>query len=196
MLPRYEKLFVYLSSAVFLTAIIPETQASVIQTGIGSFFPSATIVNFTGPSSNPYTEVGTTFSGPGLSLIVSQGFLVPDGSQGPLAVSFPSPVDRFGLTSATGGNVLAITRIDLFSDSSFVDMVDTFPGPIPIAGLGVFFGVLSTNAFQSVRISTSPITYLLDDFRFQAAVPEAKTSGLMVLSFAVLIFASVARRQA
>jgi len=172
-------------------------------------FVSPTIVTFDGqngffPFPSAYSESGATFQagGAGDSFFLFFDIMDVDGV-GALAVSFPTPINRFGFTgNASNPNISnpstwEVTQTDFFSDSSFTNLVDSFTTVVPINTSPTFYGLQSAVPFQSVRISMTPATGgggfspYIDDFRFEAnAIPEPASFGLLlpVLAAGALLF--------
>jgi hypothetical protein len=174
----------------------PGSQAATVAIGINGFSPSTTVIDFVGPSANPYTEAGTVFSS-GMQNISGSTLNVTDFLNPVLSVSFPVAATRVGLTNR-GALPLTIT-LQLFQTASLTNPLDSF-GPVTVGPFDFnqplvlsFLGVQSDAPFQSLRI-TATNSFSLADFRFDA-VPEPQSTAFLLITIPVFAGALFAKRR-
>jgi hypothetical protein len=204
-----------LSATQASATAIPITEAAFVAPASVTFVTEGT---WGGASSPPYVENGATFDSPASPTPPSADYFYTyePGSSGNhildlywlvanetwLDVSFTQTVGRFGFHAGTnpasgpplgaGMNDYTVASVQLFSDDSFTTLVDTYAVATLLSDGGqTFFGLQSSNVFQSIRINFSNpgtgggFSPYMDDFLFEAAadapVPEPATVALLGL---------------
>lgn len=167
-----------------------------------------------------YSENGATFNSPepdyfytyprGADYLLDLWFVTNSS----LDVSFDQTVGQFGFHAGTnagsappegaGMNDYIVESVQFFSDDNFVNLVDTYATPTTLSQSGqpqaqTFFGLQSSNAFQSIRINFSNpgtgggFSPYMDDFLFETAAPVPDAGSAIALLGMGLGFVGVAR---